>query len=194
MTVDDCIKTAYINERKYLTAKERENLARLGVKYSRLKRYPSFSFFTTNDYAVDQAFGDEFGFRVGIIASYPLYDAGETRSIIRGAESHLRSAILDLRKEKEARTLDVTEKYYKLRNQIELLRITREKEKQFAEDWARAEMDFKNGSISQLEHEQFRYAYVLSDNRVKELELDVMLAQSNLLRSMGIGNLDQLVK
>ncbi len=194
-TLDECINTAYLRQRKYITTKERENLARLGVKYSKLKKLRSVSFFTTSDYALDpSAAGEDFGFRMGVSASYPLYDAGETKSIIDRAESFLRKSVLDLRKEKETVTLQVTEKYFTIQNQVEFLEISREKEKRFAEDWQRAEIDFRNGSISRIDYNKFKHAYLLSNNRIKGLELDVMLAQSSLLRAIGINSFDELIK
>jgi outer membrane protein TolC len=194
-TLDDCINTAYLRQRKYMIAKERENLARLGVKYAKLKRLPTLSFFTTSDYALDQSqAGKDFGFRVGLSTSYPLYDAGERKSIIDSAESYLRRSSLDLRKQKELTTLQVTEKYFTLQNQIELLNITREKEKRFADDWERARSDFDKGSITRIEYDKFKEAYYLSNNRMKDLELDVMLAQSDLLRAIGISSFNEIIQ
>jgi len=193
-SLDDCIDTAYITRRKYITARERHTLAKLGVKYSKLKRFPRVSFFTASDYALDQLQDDDFQFRVGLSASYPLYDAGETRAIIDNAESFFRRSTLNIRREREVTALQVTEKYFTLRNQIELLRITHEKEDRFARDWERAQIDFENGAISKIDHDKFKQAYMLSLNRMKGLELDVMLAQSGLLNTIGIRNFNELMK
>lgn len=191
----DCINAAYFIQRSYITAKGREDLARLGVKYSKFKRLPRVSFFTTSQHALDETrASDEFEFRVGVSVFYPLYDAGETRATIESAESYYRKARLDLRREKESVTLQVTEKYHILKNRIELLRITRQKEKRFHDDWIRAQIDFNEGSISELDRDKFREAWMKSNNRIKTLELDVMLAQSGLLREIGINGFDELIR
>ena len=191
----DCINAAYFIQRSYVTAKGREGLAKLGVKYSKLKRLPRVSFFTTSQTALDETRAtDEFEFRAGLIVSYPLYDAGETRATIESAESYYRKARLDLRREKESVTLQVTEKYHILKNRIELLIITRQKEKRFHDDWIRAQIDFNEGSISELDRDKFREAWMKSNNRIKTLELDVMLAQSGLLRAIGINSFDELIR
>ncbi len=88
----------------------------------------------------------------------------------------------------------MTGKYFTLQNQIGLLKITREKEKRFADDWERARIDFDNGSISKIDYDKFKEAYYLSNNRLKDLELDVMLVQSDLLRAIGINNFGELTQ
>jgi outer membrane protein TolC len=193
-TLEDCINTAYLRQRGYITAKEHEKLAKLGVRYSKLKRLPTLSFFTTSDYAIAQSFGDDdFGLWVGLAASYPLYDAGETRAMIEAAESQYRRSALDRRKKKEETSLAVREKYFALQSQMELLRLTREKEQRYAEDWESAQADFERGVISTMERDRIRHAHMLSMNRIRSLELDVMLAQSTLLRATGMNSFEELI-
>lgn len=191
--VEDAIRAALANEPAVLIAEANVTMAKLGIKYAKLKRWPSVRFLTGSDYA----FGpyqepDEFGFRVGVIVSYPLYDAGDRKSRIEDAESAARRAQIQLYQAQDQMKQDVTDSYAAVANQLELLRVADKRHEKVATDFARARDDFKQDKMGKLDMERIRLQYLQSQQRVESLRLDALLARAKLLKSVGVGSLEDI--
>lgn len=191
--VEDAIGAALANEPSVLIADANLTMAKLGIKYAKLKRWPSVRFLTGSDYA----FGpfrepDEFGFRVGVIVSYPLYDAGDRKSRIEDAESAARRAQIQVYQARDQMKQDVTDAYAAVANQLELLRIADKRHEKVKTDFARAQDDFKQEKIGKLDMERIRLQYLQSAQRVESLRLDALLARAKLLKSVGVSSLDDI--
>lgn len=191
--VEDAIGAALVNEPAVLIADANLTMAKLGIKYAKLKRWPSVRFLTGSDYA----FGpfrepDEFGFRVGVIVSYPLFDAGDRKSRIEDAESAARRVQIQLYQAQDQMKQDVTDGYATAANQLELLRIADKRHEKVTTDFARAGDDFKQDKIGKLDMERIRLQYLQSEQRVESLRLDALLARAKLLKNVGVSSLDDI--
>lgn len=191
--VEDAIATALTNEPNVLIAEANLTMAKLGIKYAKLKRWPSVRFLTGSDYAF-APFREpqEFGFRVGVIVSYPLYDAGDRKSRIEDAESAARRAHIQVWQAQDQMKQDVTDSYAGVANQLELLRIADKRHEKVKTDFARAQDDFKQQKIGKLDMERIRLQYLQSEQRIESLRLDALLARAKLLKGVGVSSLDDI--
>jgi outer membrane protein TolC len=184
--VENAIVTALDHQPNVRIAQANVELAQLAVKYSKLKRWPSVRFLTGTDYALaslDEP-GD-LGFRVGVLLSYPLYDAGDRRSQIEDAKSALVQAEIQLRQAQYQMEQEVTDDYMDVSNKLQLLQIAERRHQKVKTDFTIAQQQFERGDIDQLELARIRLLYAQSVQRIESMKLDALLARTKLLKSVG---------
>jgi outer membrane protein TolC len=191
--VADAIRTSLDHQPNVKIAEANLEMAQLGVKYSKLKRWPSVRFLTGTDYALASLNQpDELGFRVGVLLSYPLYDAGDRRSQIEDAKSALVLAEIQLRQAQYQMEQEVTDDYMDVSNKLELLRIAENRHEKVKTDFTIAQQQFERGDIDELELARIRLLYVQSLQRIESMKLDTLLARAKLLKSVGVGSTERI--
>jgi outer membrane protein TolC len=191
--LENAIRAGLECQPNVLIAQANLEMAKQGVKYAKLKRLPSIRFLTGSDFAfAPYANPQDFEFRVGVIVSYPLYDAGEKKSWIENAESARKRSEIQLGEARYQMVQDVTDSYADVSNQLELLRIAERRHEEVQIVFDRAEADFKEGKIGKLEMERIRLQYLQSLQRVDDLRLDALLARAKLLKNVGVSSLDEI--
>ncbi len=192
-SLEDAIKTALHDQPNVLIAKSNVELAQLAVKYAKLKRWPSVRFLTGTDYAfAPLARPEDFGFRVGVIVSYPLYDAGDRRSRIEDARSALRRAQIQLWQVQDQMEQEVTDSYAGVSNQLDLLRPAEKRLQKAETNFAIARERYKERSIGELEMGRIRLQYLQSVQQLENLRLDALLARTKLLKSVGVSSTEKI--
>ncbi len=191
--MQDAVRTGLDRQPNVLIAKANLNMAVMGQKYAKLKRLPSVRFLTGTDYAfAPLAEPDEFGFRVGVIVSYPLYDAGDRKSRIEDAKSAVKRAEIQLWQAQDQMKQEVTDSHMGVSNQLELLRIAEVRHQKVETDFRIATSQYEKGSIDELEMARIRLQYVQSLQRIEGLRLDALLARAKLLKSVGVASMDEI--
>jgi outer membrane protein TolC len=191
--VADAIRTSLDHQPNVKIAEANLEMAQLGVEYSKLKRWPSVRFLTGTDYALASLNQpDELGFRVGVLLSYPLYDAGDRRSQIEDAKSALVLAEIQLRQAQYQMEQEVTDDYMDVSNKLELLRIAENRHEKVKTDFTIAQQQFERGDIDELELARIRLLYVQSLQRIESMKLDTLLARAKLLKSVGVGSTERI--
>jgi len=191
--LEDAIQAALRRQPNVLVAKANLELAQVGVKFAKLKRLPSVRFLTGTDYAfAPYARPEEFGFRAGVIVSYPIYDAGDRKSRIEDAKSALSRAQMQVEQAQYQARQEVTDDYAALSNQLALLQLTERKHQEVETRFSIAEEQYEEKKIDELEMARIRLQYLQSLQRLDELRLDVLLARAKLLKSIGLSSTDEI--
>jgi len=191
--VEDAIRAGQERQPNVLIAEANLEMARRGVKYAKLKRWPSVRFLTGTDFAfAPYADPEEVALRVGVIASYPLYDAGDRKSRIEDAKSAKRRAEIQLWQAQDQMKQEVTDSYADVSNQLELLRIAKKRNQKVKTDFAIAKERYQAGRIDEQEMARIRLQYLQSAQRIEDLCLDALLARAKLLKSVGVSSLDEI--
>jgi outer membrane protein TolC len=193
LTAEDCLATAQTTRVALISSREAVRLADLGVKYANLKRLPSVYFYTGSDFALTQEVGTEdFELRAGVTVSYPLYGAGDTAAAIADAKAAaVRARIQDSQTHMKVER-EIREAYWGYVNAVRQLESTREREQVFEEDFKEAQVLRDRGAASELEFMQARIRYQQSRQRVRQLELDALMARATLTRAVGVSTIEQI--
>jgi outer membrane protein TolC len=191
--VEDAVRTALDRQPNVLIARANVELAAMGVKYARLKRLPSVRFLTGTDYAfAPLARPEDFGFRVGVIVSYPLYDAGDRASRIEDARSALKRAEIQLWQAQDQMKEEVTDSYASVSNQLVLLELAEKGHEKVKTEFEIAKKRYEERKIDELQMAEIRLRYTQSVERVESYRLDALLARAKLLKSVGVSSLDEI--
>lgn len=191
--VGDAVQTGLHYRTDLLIAKANLELAHLGEKYAKLKRWPSVRFLTGTDYAFGPLMqAEDFGFRAGVILSYPLYDAGDRKSRIEDARSAVRRARIQLWQAQDQMKQEVTDSYVAVSNQLDLLHIAEKRHEKVDTDFAIAREQFKEKGIDDLEMARIRLQYFQSVQRIENLRLEALLARAKLLKNVGVSSTEQI--
>ncbi len=191
--LEDAIRTALDHQPDVLIPKANVELAKLGVKYAKLRRWPSVRFLTGTDYAfAPSGTTRDFGFRVGVILSYPLYDAGDRKSRIETARSGLRQARMEQLQAQDQMEQKVTDSYSAVSNQLDLLHLAEKRHQKVETDFAIAQEDFKEETIGNLEMARIRLQHLQSVRQIEGLRLDALLARAKLLQSIGVSFTEEI--
>ena len=192
-SVEDAVRTSLHYQPNVRIAEANLKLARVGEKYAKLKRWPSVRFLTGTDYAfAPLAQPEEFGFRAGVILSYPLYDAGDRKAQIEDARSAVKRSEIQLRQVQYQTVEEVTDSYAAVSNQLDLLSIAETTHEGTAKEFAIAREDFEKGRLGKLEMARTRLQYLQSVQRVESLRLEALLARAKLLKSVGVSSTDDI--
>ncbi len=193
LSLENTVLTGLERQPGVLVARANLEMATLGAKYAKLKRWPSVRFLTGTDYAfAPLARPEEFGFRVGLIVSYPLYDAGDRKSRIEDAQSAKRRAEIQLLQAQDQMKQDVTDGYVAVSNQLVLLEIAEKRHEKVETDFAVAQDQYERGRINELEMSRIRLQYLQSLQRIESLRLDALLARAKLLKSVGVSSMEEI--
>jgi outer membrane protein TolC len=191
--VEHAVRTALARQPNVLIARANVELATMGVKYARLKRLPSVRFLTGTDYAfAPLARPEDFGFRVGVIVSYPLYDAGDRASRIEDARSALKRAEIQLWQAQDQMKEEVTDSYASVSNQLTLLELAEKGHEKVKTEFEIAKKRYEERKIDELQMAEIRSRYTQSVERVESYRLDALLARAKLLKSVGVSSLDEI--
>ena len=192
-SVEDAVRTGLYYQPNVLIVKANLELARLGVKYAKLKRWPSVRFLTGTDYAfAPLARPEEFGFRAGVILSYPLYDAGDRRFRIEEAKSGVRLGAIRLRQAHDQMEQEVSDSYAAVSNQLDLLRLAEKRHEKVRTDFAIAREQFGEKIIGEPEMTRIELLYLQSLQRIENLRLEALLARAKLLQNVGVSSTDEI--
>jgi outer membrane protein TolC len=193
VSMNDALRTGLQRQPNVLIAKANLKLAVVGEKYSQLKRWPSVRFLTGTDYAfAPMATPDEFGFRVGVILSYPLYDAGDRKSRIEDAKSAVWRARIQVSQAEDQMKQEVTDAYTAVSNQLTLLQIAEKRHEKVKTDFSIAQGQYDQGNLNELEMARLRLQYLQSLQRIESLRLDALLARAKLLKNVGVSSIDEI--
>ncbi len=191
--VEDAVRTALNRQPNVLIARANVELAAMGVKYAKLKRLPSVRFLTGTDYAfAPLARPEDFGFRVGVIVSYPLYDAGDRASRIEDARSALKRAEIQLWQAQDQMKEEVTDSHASVSNQLVLLELAEKGHEKVKTEFEIAKKRYEERKIDELQMAEIRLRYTQSVERVESYRLDALLARAKLLKSVGVSSLDEI--
>lgn len=167
------------------------DLSRKAVRVAKLGRLPRLDLFAGNAFSLDdfERSDDQFQFRTGVIARYPLYDGGQTKLQIFLAElalqkaefqrSHTRRKVMD---EIEDAYDEVADAMRLLESGVQQLTLTQE-------EFAKAELEFQSGSLSPYEMEEARLSLERAQVRVLELKTHKLKSEAGLVRAVGFVDL-----
>ncbi len=154
---------------------------------------PSVRFLTGTDYAFAAgARPDEFGFRVGVIVSYPLYDAGDRKSRIEDSRSAVRRSEIQVWEAQDEMEKTVTDNYAAVSNQLALLELAEKRHDKVETDFAIAQEQYKDRRMNEMEMTRIRLQYLQSLQRIEGLRLDALLARAKLFRSVGVSSAEEI--
>ena len=159
----------------------------------KLKRWPSVRFLTGTDYALSSLNDPgDYGFRVGVLFSYPLYDAGDRRSQIEDAKSALVRARIQLRQAEHQMEQEVTDSYMDVSNELDLLRSAEKRHRGTRTRFLEAQQQFEQGMIGQQEMAQIELQYLRSLYQWQNNRLDALLERAKFLKSVGVSSTEQI--
>ncbi len=195
VSIEDCIKTAYNTRISLLITKQTLRSSELGVKYSKFRRWPQINFYSGTQFALaEQQFEQEFEFRAGVTVTYPLFDAGDTRSFIQSAKAAARKAKIQYKQAISNAEREIRMAYWAYENQLKTLKLAREREADFEDEYEKAKIDFERKAITEIQLKEAEISYLRSMQRIHSLELDVLLAKENLLNTIGVQSIGEIEK
>lgn len=169
-------------------------LSKKAVRVAKLARFPRVDLFAGNAFALDdfERTTDQFQFRTGIIARYPLYDGGQTKLQIVLAEMAVRKAEFQWNQMKK-KVLDETEKAYdEFVNEQALLEGGKNQMTSIGNEWEQAQMEYKTGELSDLELEESRVTLERARIRQFELNLGLLRAFAVLSKTLGLVQVEDM--
>lgn len=179
-----------LGQRQRAEAKEGEiqyMLAKKAVKVAKLGRLPRLDLFAGNAFAIDdfQSGSDEFQFRTGVIARYPLYDGGQTKLQIVLAEMAAEKAEFQLEQAKKKIDQEVEEAYEDLLNAQALRESGQTQYESIRQELEKSEIELKNGEISEFDHQEAQLSFQRAKLHFLSLNLSFYKAEINLSRVLG---------
>jgi outer membrane protein TolC len=179
-----------LGQKQRAEAKEGEiqcMLTKKAVKVAKLGRLPRLDLFAGNAFAIDdfERGTDDFEFRTGVIARYPLYDGGQTKLQIILAEMAAEKAdyqMIQLRKKIDQ---EVEAAYEELLNAKALLDSGQTQYESIRDELGKSEIEFKNGEVSDFDHQEAKRSYERARLHFLSLNLSFYKAEMNLSRVLG---------
>ena len=173
LTAADCIAAAQTTRIALIGSREKVRLTDLGVKYAKLKRLPSVNFYTASDFALTQELGDT-------AAAIADAKASAVRARIQDSQTHMKV-------EREIR-----EAYWAYVNAMRQLESTREREEVFEDDFREAQVLRERDAIGPLQFMEAGIRYQQSLRRIRQLELETLMARATLARAVGVATLAEI--
>lgn len=165
-------------------------LSQKALRVAKLGRLPRLDLFAGNAFALDdfERSTDQFQFRTGVIARYPLYDGGQTRLQITLAEMACRKAQYQW-DETKRKVLDEAEKAFdEWEYSRALLKSGRKQFRMMKREWDQSQLEFKQGNLSSLELDEARLAFEQARFFDLGLKGGVLRSEAALLKAIGITN------
>ena len=193
ITTEQCVRTAYDSATPLRIRARMLTLARKGAKFSKLKRFPHVRFFTGSDFELtNQEQNRDLAFRAGLAVSYPLYDAGEVKREMETAKSNLEQARIQQNIARADAELKVKQAYWEYINQITLYKIGAERNELSQKAYRKSMLNFEVGQITQSSLTRAGIDRMKSEQTLKDLALDVLLAKQKLLNVVGVSDFDTI--
>lgn len=156
---------------EYAMLQQKTELARQQVKLTRSDYLPQLAAFASGGYSYggklkvdvtssiagtqnmyDKAIVDDFSGAVGVTLSVPIYHFGERRGKIRSAKASLHMAQLELEDTRELMTLELSQAYQLLNEQIEALEIAQLSVEQATENLRLSRSAYDSGVETLSDH------------------------------------------
>jgi len=179
-----------LGQKQRAEAKEGEiqcMLTKKAVKVAKLGRLPRVDLFAGNAFAVDdfEKGSDEFEFRTGVIARYPLYDGGQTKLQIVMAEMAAEKADYQMIQIRKKIDQEVEAAYEELLNAKALRDSGSAQYESIREELGKSEIELKNGEISDFDHQEAKRSFERARLNFLNLNLSFYKAEINLSRVLG---------
>jgi adhesin transport system outer membrane protein len=188
-----CLSIALENRPEIKEAQIHCDLSRRAIRVAKLGRLPRLDLFAGNAFAVDdfERSNDQFQFRTGMIARYPLYDGGETKLQILIAEMTSRKAEFQWNQAKLRVKEEVEKAFEEVLNAQAVLQSGKTHRDVIRDEFEKAEIEFKDGNLSAYEAEEARFNLGMAKIQFLDLELEFLKAKAKLAKVLGFVNLEE---
>jgi outer membrane protein TolC len=167
-------------------------LSRKAVRVAKLGRWPRVDLFAGNAFAVDdfERSSDQFQFRTGVIARYPLYDGGETKLQIILAEMASRKSEFQWNQSKQRVIEEVEKAFEEVLNAQEFLQSGEAQLKAIRDESKKAEIEYENGNLSAFEWDEAQFSFKKTKIHFLDIEIGVLKSKPNLAKVLRFVNLE----
>ncbi|MDP8218774.1 MAG: TolC family protein [Candidatus Theseobacter exili] len=188
----EALKTAMENRNDLKTTNLQWELSKLGLKVSKWKRWPQIEMFAGSAFAIDdlERQSNDLKFRTGVIVRYPLYDGGQTKSHIDAARIQERKAALNVENIKKRISNDVQDALFSLEGAVASFESSKLQLKILSDEMEKAEVEYKDGRVSQFEWNEAKLNYQRVVFQVKKAWRSVLEAQDYLSKMQGLSTVD----
>lgn len=192
-TKEACLEIALANRVEVREGEIQCQLSEKSLRVAKLGRLPRLDLFAGNAFALDdfERSSNQFQFRTGVIARYPLYDGGETKLQIILAEIAKRKADFQWDQGKRKITEEVEKAYGQMLDAQALRESGKSQLETIQAELQQSQIEYQNGNLSALEWEEA----LLTSGRAKfndeGLQWGVLRAQAALAKTMGFKSLEE---
>ncbi len=192
-TKEMCTELALANRTEVKEGEIQCNLSEKALKVAKLGRFPRLDLFAGNAFALDdfERSTDQFQFRTGVIARYPLYDGGETKLQITLAELAKRKAYFQWDQTKQKIEDEVEKAYSQVLDAQVLLDLGKSQLQDIQTELEQSEIEYKNGNLSDFEWQEATLTSERARVSDDSLKLNVLKAWVSLAKALGFKSLEE---
>ncbi len=188
-----CVEVALSSRTEIREGEIQCELSQKALKVAKLGRFPRLDLFAGNAFALDdfERSSDQFQFRTGVIARYPLYDGGETKLQITLAELAKRKSYFQWDQTKQKIQDEVEKAYSEVLDAQVIWELGKSQFQDIQSELEQSKIEYKNGNLSDFEWQEA----TLTSERAKvnddSLKLNVLKSWVSLAKAIGFKSLEE---
>jgi outer membrane protein len=186
-SLEDCIKVALANRPDLAQANAAVDSAKADIKVAKSGSKLSVAATASENWSDDEFPGtDNNTWAIGVSASYNLFDAGLTRSQVKGAESSLTKAGEQLRQAKDAAQLEVRQAYLNMKEAEKRIDTSKVAVTKAEEDFKIAQVRYSAGVGTNLDVIDSQVALTSAKTDYVQALYDYNTSRAKLDKAMGL--------
>ena len=186
-SLEDCIKVALANRPDLAQANAAVDSAKADIKVAKSGSKLAVAATASENWSDDEFPGtDNNTWAIGVSASYNLFDAGLTRSQVKGAESSLNKAGEQLRQAKDAAQLEVRQAYLNMKEAEKRIDTSKVAVTKAEEDFKIAQVRYSAGVGTNLDVIDSQVALTSAKTDYVQALYDYNTSRAKLDKAMGL--------